>query len=136
MGETDEGLQATGHAKAACEHVQQYNRTTMWERDQVPADSADQLSEFAALAAALPQAFSQLASILEQARDNHELRMDEMTAESDPCMAIDVARLQLEEARGLAVDLQKMLNAAHNATVHIISDGLDDGQESTPWEKL
>ncbi|WP_157559811.1 hypothetical protein [Nocardioides sp. Soil777] len=49
-----------------------------------------------------------------------------MTAESDPAMAIGVARLHLEEARGLAVDLHKHLNAARNATAHIISQRVDD----------
>lgn len=58
--------------------------------------------------------------------------MDAMTAESDPAMAIGVARLHLEEARGLAVDLHKHLNAARNATAHVISQGADDGQESMP----
>lgn len=52
--------------------------------------------------------------------------MDAMTAESDPAMAIGVARLHLEEARGLAVDLHKHLNAARNATAHIISQRVDD----------
>ncbi len=59
-----------------------------------------------------------------------------MTNESDPAMAISVARLHLEEARGgLAVDLHKHLDAARNATAHIISQGVDDGQESMPWDQ-
>jgi hypothetical protein len=105
----------------------------MWERDQIPAETSDELGEFADLAAALPQAFSQLSSTLEQALTDQVLSMDSMTDESDPAMAIGVARLHLEEARGLAVDLHKHLNAARNATAHIISQGVDDGQESMPW---
>ena len=66
MDDNDE-LEATGHAKAAREHVYGFNRTTMWERDQIPAETSDQLAEFADIAAALPQAFSQLSSTLEQA---------------------------------------------------------------------
>ena len=62
--------------------------------------------------------------------------MDTMTDESDPGMAIGVARLHLEEARGLAVDLHKHLDAARNATAHIISQCVDDGQESMPWDQL
>ena len=61
--------------------------------------------------------------------------MDAMTDESDPSMAIDIARLHLEEARSLAVDLHKQLNAARNATAHIISQGIDDGQKSMPWDQ-
>lgn len=128
--------EAGGHATAAREHVYGFNRATMWEeRDQIPAEASDQLAEFADLAAALPQAFSQLSSTLQQALANHVLSMDAMTDESDPAMAIGVARLHLEEARGLAVDLHKHLNAARNATAHIISQGVDDGQESMPRDQ-
>ena len=128
--DTNDELEATGHAKAAREHVYGFNRTTMWERDQIPAETSDQLAEFADIAAAFPQAFSQLSSTLEQALANQVLSMDSMTDESDPSMAIGVARLHLEEVRSLAVDLHKHLNAARNATAHIISQGVDDGQES------
>ena len=127
------GLEATAHANAAREHVLGFNRITMWERDWIPAETSDQLAEFADIAAALPQACSQLSSTLEQALASQELSMDSMTDESDPSMAIGVARLHLEEARGLAVDLHKHLNAARNATAHIISQGVDAGQESMPW---
>lgn len=71
--------------------------------------------------AALPQAFSQLSSTLEQALAYQVLSMDAMADESEPAMAIDIAGLHLKEARGLAVDLHKHLNAARNATAHIIS---------------
>ncbi len=132
----DDQREAGGHATAAREHVYGFNRATMWEeRDQIPAEASDQLAEFADLAAALPQAFSQLSSTLQQALANHVLSMDAMTDESDPAMAIGVARLHLEEARGLAVDLHKHLTAARNATAHIISQGVDDGQESMPRDQ-
>lgn len=134
MDDNDQ-LEAGGHAAAAREHVYGFNRATMWERDQIPAETSDQLAEFADLAAALPQAFSQLSSRLEQAVTHQVLSMDSMTDESDPAMAIGVARLVLEEARGLAVDLHKHLNAARNATAHIISQGADEGQESMSWDQ-
>ena len=128
-------LEATGHAKAACEHIYGLNRATMWERDQIPADTAEQLADLAALIAALPQTFSHLSTLLEQAAEHQVLSMDAASAESDPAMAIGVARLHLDEARGYAVDLHKLLDAAHQATAHIISDGVDDGQESMPWDQ-
>jgi hypothetical protein len=134
MDDSD-GLEATGRARAAREHVFGFNRITMWERDRVPAETSDQLAEFSDIAAALPQAFSQLSSTLEQALANQVLSMDSMTDESDPSMAIGVARLHLEEARGLAVDLHRHLYAARNATAHIISQGAPDGQESMTWDK-
>lgn len=133
--ESDDQLEADGHATAAREHVYGFNRASMWARDQIPAQTSDQLAEFADLAAALPQAFSQLSSTLEQTLANQVLSMDAMTGESDPSMAIDLARLHLEEARSLAVDLHKQLNAARNATAHLISQGVDDGQESMPWDQ-
>ncbi|HRI98445.1 MAG TPA: hypothetical protein PLZ93_22660 [Nocardioides sp.] len=135
MVDDNDQLEAGGHATAAREHVYGFNRATMWQQDQIPAETTDQLAEFADLAAALPQAFSQLSSTLEQALVHQVLSMDAMTDESDPAMAIGVARLHLEEARGLAVDLHKYLNAARNATAHIISQGVDDGKESMPWDQ-
>ena len=128
-------LKATGHAKAACEHIYGLNRATIWERDQTPAEVADQLADLAALTAALPQAFSQLSTLLEQARDHQVLSMDAARAESDPAMAIDVARLHLEEARRYAVDLHKLLDAAHQATAPIVSGGVDDGHDSMPRDQ-
>src|SRR3546814_10919291 len=96
-------LEAGGHATAAREHVYGFNRATMWERDQIPVETSDELAEFADLAAALPQAFSQLSSTLEQALVHQVPSLDSMTDESDPALTIGVARLVLEEARGLAV---------------------------------
>lgn len=127
--------EAGRYAAAAREHVYWFNRATMWARDQMPSETSDQLAEFADLAAALPQAFSQVSGVLEQALADQVLSMDNMADESDPAMAVGIASLHLEEARGLAVDLHKHLNAARNATAHIISQGIDDGQESTPWDQ-
>lgn len=104
----------------------------MWERDQIPAETSDQLAD---IAAALPQAFSQLSNTLEQALANQVLSMDSRTDESDPSTAIGGARLHLEEMHGLAVDVHKHLNAARSATAHIISQGVADGRESMTWDK-
>ena len=79
-------LEARGHATAAREHVYGFNRATIWERDQIPAETSDELAEFADLAAALPQAFAQLSSTLERALADQVLSMDSMTDESDPAM--------------------------------------------------
>jgi len=128
-------VEATGYAKAACDHIYGLNRATISERDQTPADTAEQLADLAALVAALPQAFSQLSTLLEQALETQILSMDSLSAESDSAMAVGVARLHLDEARGYAVDLHILLDAAHQATAHIISDGAGDGQESTRWDR-
>ena len=112
-------------------------RMARWGVAPIFGDGSQELSAVhgADLAAALPQAFSQLSSTIEQAIANQVLSMDAMTDESDPAMAIGVAGLHLEEARGLAVDLHKHLNAARNATAHIISQGVDDGHGSMPWDQ-
>lgn len=126
MDDNDQ-LETSAHAAAAREHVRCFTRAGMWARDQIPAQTSEELAEFADVAAALPQAFSQLSSTLEQALADQALSMDSMTDESDPAMAIGLARLHLEEARGVAVHLHKHLNAARNATAHIISQGVDEG---------
>ena len=130
MDDNDE-LEASRYATAAREHVYGFNRATMRERNQIPAETSRELAEFADLAAALPQAFSQLSSTLERALTGQALGMDSMTDECDPAVAIGVARLHLEEARELAVDLHKHLDAARNAPAHVISQGVDDEHPST-----
>ncbi|MQW77999.1 hypothetical protein GHK92_19205 [Nocardioides sp. dk4132] len=132
MDDNDQ-LDASGHAAAARKHVDGFNRTARGQPEQTPAETSSQLAEFAVLTAALPQAVSQLSSTLEQALASQALIMDSMTDESDPAITIGVARLHLEEARGLAVDLHKHLNAAHDATAHVVSPGVDNGHESMPW---
>lgn len=69
------------------------------------------------------QAFSQISTMVKAAGTDQVLSMDTMTDETDPSMAIGVARLHLEEAREQALDLYKSLHAAHQPTAHIISDG-------------
>jgi len=128
-------LGPSGHARAACEHIHGLNRAAMRVEHQLPAESAEQLAELAAVAAALPQACSQLSAMLEQAADRQTLRMDTASAETDPTMAVDLARLHLDEARLLAVDLHKRLDAAHQATAHIFSQGDDDVQETTSGDE-
>ena len=129
------GLEATRHAEAACQHIHGLNRATRWERDQTPAQIAEQVAQLAAAAAALPQAFAQPSLLLDEALASQILSMDSLSAESDPAMAVGVARLHLDEARGYAVDLFKLLDAAHQSTAHIISAGVDHGQDPTPWDR-
>lgn len=43
MDDNDQ-LEAGGHATAAREHVYGFNRATMWERDQIPAETSDELA--------------------------------------------------------------------------------------------
>lgn len=124
--------EATTHTRAACEHLHGFNRTTLWGPDQVPAETASQLADLAALTAALPQALSQLAGLLEQAKQTQQLSMDQLSSETDPSMAIDVARLHLDEARHVAVDLHKLIDSAHQASAHVVSEGASGDLDVLP----
>lgn len=119
-----DNLTATQHAEAVCEHIQSLNRATLRGSDQTPSQTAEQVALLAASAAALPQAFAQLSALLERALTDQILSMDSDSLEPDPAMAVGIARLHLDEARGHAVDLYKRLDAAHQATAHIISAGV------------
>lgn len=126
-------LEATQHAEAACQHIHGFNRATLGERNQTPAQTAEQVAQLAAAAAALPQAFAQLSMLLDEALASQILTMDSLSTESDPAMAVGVARLHLDEARGHAVDLFKLLDAAHQSTAHIISAGVSHGHDRARW---
>lgn len=61
---------------------------------------------------------------------NQTLTLDPMVEEVDAAAAVGVARLHLAEARCLLAGAQKHLEAAHNTTAHLVSDGIDsDGDQ-------
>jgi hypothetical protein len=108
-------------ARAAADAIEDLCRLTISSPNLTPAAVSDTLANLSTLAAALPQVAAQLGRILEQATQEQQLEMDGMTEETDPRMAIDVARFQLEEVREVGVDLHKRLDIAFNSTAHIIS---------------
>jgi len=112
-----------GYSRAANEAVAELCRQTIHVPDLTPAGVSDTVANLAALAAALPQAFAQVSRVLERAQSQQLLAMDSMTEETDVDMAAGVAKLHLEEARELAVELYKRLDSAHQSTAHIISKG-------------
>jgi len=116
-------LPATGFAGAALAEVRKFTRATM-HADHIPADTSSQIADLAALVADLPQALRQLADILERALSNQTLTLDSMAEETDAATAVRVARLHLEGAGCLLVGAQEHLDAAHNATAHLVSDGV------------
>lgn len=111
-------------AQEACDRLYEFNRLMIWQTEAVPSDIAESLAQLAALVAALPQAFNQLAHCLHLAEARQLLSMDSMLLDPDPATAVGVARLELQEAKELAVDLYRLLNAAHNSTAHVGSAGL------------
>lgn len=83
------------------------------------------LAHLAETVAALPQVAAQLGDILDRSRDTHLLAMDDMSATTDPDLAIDTARLHLKEVRGPAVQTYRHLDAARNEVAHIRATPLD-----------
>ena len=92
-----------------------------------PAEVDDVLGHLAETVAALPQVAAQLGGILDRSRDTHLLAMDGMTATPDPDLAIDTARLHLDELRGPALQTYRHLNTARNEVAHISATALADG---------
>ena len=128
-------LEATGYAKAACDHIYGLNRATMWEREQAPSETAEQLADLAALAAALPQAFSQLSTLLEQALETQILQHgfpERGVGPGDGSRSCSAPPGRGPRPRG---GPPQHLSAARNATAHIISQGVDDGQDSMTWDQ-
>lgn len=129
---SDIKLTATQHAESVCEHIHGLNRATLRASGQTPSQTAEQVAHLAAAAAALPQAFAQLSALLEEALAHQTLSMDQDSLDADPAMAVGVARLHLDEARSYAVELYKRLDAAHQATAHIVSAGVRHSDAPTP----
>ena len=84
-----------------------------------PADVSAVLADLAAAAAALPQVAGQLGDILKRATDDYLLKMDATADGDEPTGTVEQARLHLKAIRGPALDLSRLLDAAHNETAHI-----------------
>ena len=84
-----------------------------------PADVSAVLADLAAATAALPQVAGQLGDILNRAKEDYLLTMDATADGGDPARAVETARLHLKAIRGPALDLNRLLDAAHNETAHI-----------------
>ena len=121
MSASSSADQAIAHARAAEASVQGLCQVTLSRPALTPAEAAVVLSHLAAGVAGLPQASAQLAEILDQAKSDQVLETDTMSDTSDPTLAVDTARLHLEEAREAAVVLYRLLDAAHQQAAHLIS---------------
>jgi hypothetical protein len=84
-----------------------------------PADVSSLLADLAAATAALPQVATQLGDILKRATDDYLLKMDAAADGDDPAGAVETARLHLKAIRSPALDLSRLLDAAHEETAHI-----------------
>lgn len=120
-GPASVATEALQHAQATETAVQDLCRATLSRPALTPAETADVLSHLAAAVATLPQASAQLAEILDHAKSDQVLETDSMSDTNDPTLAVDTARLHLEEAREAAVVLYRLLDAAHQQTAHLIS---------------
>lgn len=131
----NEAAEVIDAARAAEHAIQHLCRTTLTRPSMTPADVDIALAHLADAAAALPQAARQLGDILEQAKENHVLEMDNLTEINDPDLAIDTARLHLGGAGQAALSLYRQLDAAHNETAHIATADREAGtREAAAWD--
>jgi hypothetical protein len=113
-------------ARQAQDAVRRLAHLTLRAPSLTPAEVDTVLSHLAETVAALPQIAGQLASILDRSRETHLLAMDSMTPTTDPDLAIDTARLHLDDTRGPAVATYRHLNAARNQVAHISATAITD----------
>lgn len=122
-------------ARAAEHAIQHLCRTTLTRPNMTPAQVDIVLAHLADAAAALPQAARQLGDILEHAKTDYVLEMDNLTEINDPDLAIDTARLRLDGAGEAAIRLYRQLDAAHNGTAHIATvDREVRTKEAAVWD--
>lgn len=110
---------AINHARAAENAIQQLCRATLARPGMTPADVDIVAAHLTAVAAVLPQATRQIGDILAQINNDYVLQMDNLAETADPDLAIETARLHLDAAREPALDLYRLLDAAHQETAHI-----------------
>lgn len=122
----DPGAELSRCARQAEDAVRRLAHLSISRPSLTPAEVDTVLSHLAETLAALPQVATQLADILDQTRDTHRLAMDDMTATTDPDLALDTARLHLEELREPAARTYQRLNAARNEVAHISATPLPD----------
>lgn len=113
-------------ASQAEDAIRRLARLTLQAPTLLPADIDRILGHLAETVAALPQVATQLGQNLDRARDAHDLAMDHMTATTDPELAIDTARLHLNQARHPALATYRRLNAARTEVAHISATPIDD----------
>jgi predicted RNA-binding Zn ribbon-like protein len=106
-------------ARAVETAIQQLCRASGSRPRMTPADVSAVLADLAAATAALPQVASQLGDILQRATDDYLLKMDATADGGDPARAVETARLHLGAIRGPALDINRLLDAAHNETAHL-----------------
>ena len=84
-----------------------------------PADVDIVLAHLASGIATLPQIAHRLGDVLDRSRSTWLLSMDDMTATTDPGVAIGTARAHLDAFDGPLHETYRHLNAARNEAAHI-----------------
>jgi hypothetical protein len=106
-------------AQEAGDAIRRLARITIDRPSLAPADIDLVIAHLAEAVAALPQAATQLADMLHRAQHDWHLTMDTMSDTHDPSIAIDTARLHLDAIRRPAVEIYRLLDAAHQETAHV-----------------
>lgn len=120
------GVKLGDCARQAEDAVRRLAHLTLERPSLTPAEIDTVLAHLAETVAALPQVSAQLGDILDRTRHTHQLAMDGMTATADPDVAVETARLHLDELSGPAVQTYRHLNAARDGTAHISATPLED----------
>jgi hypothetical protein len=116
--------------------IRRLARITIDRPSLTPADIDTVVASLAEAVAALPQAATQLADMLRDARKDWQLTMDSMSDTRDPTIAIDTARLHLDAIRRPAVEIYRHLDAAHQDTAHIAIDHRIEFRASEPTQPV
>lgn len=106
-------------ARAAEDAIRRLAHLATGRPAMTPADIDSVLAHLAETVAGLPQVATQLSSILDRSKHTHWLAMDDMTATTDPELAIDTARRHLDALRTPAAATYRHLNGARNEAAHI-----------------
>lgn len=121
FGDSDPAREVTRCARAVEIAIRELCLATTSRPRMRPSDVSALLADLAAATAVFPQVAIQLGDILNRAKHDFRLEMDTMAPGEDPARAVETARLHLGAIRGPALDLYRLLDAAHNETAHIAS---------------
>lgn len=114
----------------------QLTRMTLHPPAFTPADLNRILGHVFDTVTALPQLATQLGENLGNPRDRFVLAIDRMTATGEPELAIDTARLHLDEASHPALATCRRLHAARHEVAHISATSVDGAQVLRPRSVL
>jgi hypothetical protein len=121
MTTSDELIQTS----LALEHASRsLARDTLWSPENLtPAVIGTVLGNIASVAEIFPQILEQLSRSLEEALSEQFLQIEGSNSPSDPTRHIDAACDLLAQGREVAVNLNRLVDGAHDQLTHLTSSG-------------